>query len=226
MDNIDILKRSDTTQNILNKLRRDIILFRFQNEQQIKEIELSERYECSRNSVRSALLVLEKEGLLVSHKNGTKTISCLTPQDVDNLYDLRRYIELTTIKQIFDNKTVDFSLIFETINCIRTSGNDVESELDFDMLFHTAVIRTGKNKALIQSWANIASVLREIFSLCMTGADQYMKWFSETFKERHIELMGTLMSNKEKSLELFASHIDEAHEASLKAISKLWSSSV
>jgi hypothetical protein len=60
----------------------------------------------------------------------------------------------------------------------------------------------------------------------MTGADQYMKWFSETFKERHIELMGTLTSNKEKSLELFASHIDEAHEASLKAISKFWRSSV
>jgi len=38
--------------------------------------------------------------------------------------------------------------------------------------------------------------------------------------------MGTLMSDKEKSLKLFASHIDEAHEASLKAINKFWSSSV
>lgn len=35
----------------------------------------------------------------------------------------------------------------------------------------TAVVRTGKNKALMQVWINIASVLREIFSLNMTGTD-------------------------------------------------------
>ena len=69
------LSRSGSVQHILRALRRDIIRYRYKDGQQIRELELADKYDASRAAVRGALMVLEKEGLIVTHKNGTRTVS-------------------------------------------------------------------------------------------------------------------------------------------------------
>ncbi len=220
---IDIeYERPDTTKKVLEKLRRDIILYKFKDGEQIKEIELAAKYECSRASIRGAIVMLQREGLIKIHKNGTKSVKCLSKQDVDDIYELREYVELSAVKRIAKNKKRDFSAIFDVINSVYTGGRETHDQLDLDMAFHTAVIAASENRALLQAWNNIANITREVFSLNMTESADYKTWFSQTFQERHIGLMSALFSIEDsaEALSLFKSHIDEAHEISTRALKK------
>lgn len=222
MSNQSLLKRSNTVQNILNDLRRDIILCRYKNHTQVTELGISKKYDCSRAAVRSAFIVLEKEGLIISKGNGTKEISCLSKEDIDNLYELREYLELTSINHFYNKKLTDLSLVFDVVNKFGNLENlNVEEVLELDAQFHTALIKISKNKALIQAWLNISDVIKEVFSMNMTESEEYRNWFLHSFRERHVELMSVLMSSPDKMYELLGNHIKDAHEISLKAVQKL-----
>ena len=216
-----LLDRSDTTQSVLSKLRHDIILYKFQDMQQVKELELSEAYHCSRSSIRSALVILEKEGLIRSYQNGTKAVCCMSKDDIIHLYDLREYIEQTAVKQIIQAKSSNLESITNAISEINHCPNNVASQLDADMKFHTHIITASNNKAILQAWINIASVLRDVFSLNMTESTQYTQWFIETFQERHLELARILLSGRDEAVDAFQLHIQEARNTSISAILKI-----
>ena len=222
MGNQSLLKRSNTVQNILNDLRRDIVLCKYKNHTQVTELGLSKEYNCSRAAVRSAFMVLEKEGLIVSKENGTKGISCLSKDDIDNLYELRGYLELTSIKHFYKKKSKDFSYVFDVVNQFSNIDNlNLEEILELDAEFHTALIKISKNKALIQAWLNISDVIREVFSMNTTESEEYKNSFLQSFRERHIELMTALIHSPEKMHTLLENHINDAHDISVKAVEKL-----
>ena len=219
MQNQSLFQRSTTVQNILKELRRDIMQHKFRNQTQVTELQLAGAYGCSRAAVRNALFVLEKEGLVVTRENGTRSISCFERGDIDNLYELRSYLELTAIKHIASHKENDFTAVLQVVNRFGgTDTLDVEEILELDMQFHTAIIKTSRNKAVLQAWLNISDVVRELFSLNMTESAEYKSRFRQTFRERHLELTAALLGDPEKLLVLMESHIQHAHEVSHKTM--------
>lgn len=216
----NLLSRSDTTQNALSKLRSDIVMYKYKNMQNLREVELSKKYNCSRPAIHSALLVLEREGLIQSHENGTKSVCCITEEYIKDLYDLREYIELTAVKQIISSRSNSLVMISNAVNEINNAVGNLQEQLDADTRFHTYIIMASNNKAILQAWTNISILLREIFSLNMTESRKYKDWFFKTFKQRHIELAEMLLSDNAKAAEAFKTHIREACETSLSAAVK------
>ena len=215
------LNRSDTVQHVLKALRHDIILYHYPNGQPIKEIELCRRYDCSRTAARNAFIILEKEGLIQARKNGTKEVCCLSFQDIDNIYDLRRHIELSSIKQFFAGDTPDMAPVFQAVNDIRAaSETEIAGLLRLDTEFHTAIVKLSQNKALYQAWSNICMVMEEIFTLNMSESDTYKSWFMQTFAERHIDIMSKLLLSEETAISVLSAHIEDAREVSKKAVKK------
>ena len=223
MKNAAALDRSDTVQNVLKELRGDIILYRYRNGEQVKEVELCRKYGCSRTAVRNAFIILEKEGLIVARENGTKEVACLSSRDIDNIYDLRHHIEITSIKQFFAEKGADMSPVFEAINLIRALPDDasVGEILRLDTNFHAAIVHLSKNKALFQTWSNICMVMEELFTMNMSESNDYENWFVKTFAERHIDIMSKILLSEQSVIDLLTSHIEDARETSKKALKKL-----
>ncbi|TBL69111.1 GntR family transcriptional regulator [Paenibacillus thalictri] len=222
----NILSRSNTTKEVLSRIRTDIILRVFKNGEPIRELALSEQYGVSRSAVRNALLVLEQESLIRTLDNGTKVVSCIEPEDIQNLYDLREHIELTSIKQLFSLPNKDFTPIMEVTSRIASSpGLDVTEILEIDAQFHRSIIVCCRNKALLQAWETMIGVMQSIFHLNMTQSREYEEWFLQSFYDRHTRLFTTLLGPPEESIRQFAQHIEDAREISAKAIAQVLKSS-
>lgn len=218
----NILSRSNTTQGVLSRIRIDIILRVFKNGEPIREVALSERYGVSRSAIRNVLLILEQEGLVITLDNGTKVVSCIEPEDIQNLYDLREHIELTSLKQLFSLPNKDFTPIMEVVGRITGhTGRDITEILEMDAQFHRSIIVCSRNKALLQAWETMIGVMQSIFHLNMTQSREYKEWFLQTFFDRHTRLFTTLLGSPEESIQQFAQHIEDARETSAKAISQI-----
>ncbi len=218
-DHYGVLSRNNTVQTVLESFRLDIVLRKYHPGEPVREISLAQKYGCSRASVRSAFFVLEKEGLITALKNGTKQVQSLEPEDIRNLYDLRRHIELTSIRQVFESGHKYCSPMLGALGAVAASdGKNARELLVIDTDFHRSIVASSRNKALLQAWENMAGLLYAIFNLNMTDSKAYEMEFIQTFKPRHIELMGHLMNSPEQSLALMEQHIEEAFAISQRAI--------
>lgn len=221
MENL-IQFRSSTVTPVLQQMRRDMIFGAYPDGAAIRELDLAQRYSCSRTAVRSALLVLEKEGLVAAHPNGTKTVSRLTCEDIHNIYELREFIELTALRQIFRQQNRDLSATLRAVNQIMNSaGLSADMILQIDADFHSSIIQSSRNKALYHAWNNISGVMQTLFQLNISESPEYRDFFLAAFRERHLELFTLFMTDEKTSAEQFSEHIREAREISLKAIEKL-----
>lgn len=216
------MSRSNTTQALLERMRLDIIMRRYEDGEPVRELDIASKYNASRAAVRNAMIVLEQEGLISSLKNGTKKIKLLTMDDINDLYDLRTYIENKAIEQIFNRPGRDFSNLLEIVNQLQESQNRPESEiLSLDTAFHREMVSISGNRAITQAWDIMDGVTEAIFNLNMTESPEYKKWFRETVVDRHRQLAAVLMMSEEQSVQLYSSHIQEARAVTISAMTQI-----
>lgn len=203
----DALKRSSTVQTPLNELRRDIIMKKLENDTHVTELQFAERYLCSRAALRSALAVLEQEGLIRVMPNGTKRICSLTTKDINDLYEFRTYIECSALRQALTSGTLDISKLIQVIE----EAQENDDFLDCDAKFHETLVAMSNNKALLQAWKTFAPVTRELFSLNFSHSQNV----KDAFHTRHMLIIKMLLDRDEAVIDVLRSHIDEAKELSL-----------
>ena len=203
------MTRSTTVQAVLTQLRRDIITEKFDDGTPVKEILFAEEYNCSRAALRGALIVLEQEGLIKVLPNGTKTISLLSKDDINNLYELRNYVECTAVKQLLQKENLDISHLIGVLE--EAKKNPDINFYDSDAMFHEMLIKLSGNKALMQVWKNLIPVMRELFIINCSRK----KSISESLEERHLLIAKLLFERDKKAVEELSKHIEEARILSI-----------
>ncbi|OJU15884.1 MAG: hypothetical protein BGN88_13445 [Clostridiales bacterium 43-6] len=216
-----MMLRSITSIPVISQLRKDIMMRKYADRTALKELTLAKTYQCSRAALRNAFFKLEKEGLITVGTNGTRYVSSLTEDDIFNLYDLRRYIELTAVKQHFSRKKKDLSGVLDSVNeIVNSQGKSLDEIIDIDSRFHRNVIGLSGNKAIDQAWDNISDVIQAVFHLNMTSSELYEIEFLDHFTERHLALFNALMTDEGDCIAKYQKHIEDAMNTSLKAIKK------
>lgn len=201
------MNRSATVQAVLKQLRRDIIMKNLKNDTAVTELQFSQDYGCSRAALRGALTVLEQEGLIRVMPNGTKRISTLSEDDINNLYGLRAYVECSAVKQILEKTTPDISRLMKVLE----DASDTDF-LECDTLFHETLVAMSENKALLQVWRTFVPVIRELFMLNFT----HSQTLKDTIQERHMLIVKMLVNKDERVTEILNSHIEEARRLSIQ----------
>ncbi len=200
------MKRSSTVQAVLKQLRRDIVMKNLKNDTPVIELQFAENYRCSRAALRGALTVLEQEGLISVMPNGTKRICSLSREDINNLYELRTYVECSAAKQILEKKSMDISRLIKVLE-----DADNMDFLDCDAKFHETLVNMSGNKALMQTWKTFMAVTRELFDLNFS----YSKEIKDTLHERHLLIAKLLFDKDEKVIDVLKTHIAEAQQLSV-----------
>ncbi len=195
------MNRSSTVQSVLKQLRRDIVMKNLENDTPVTELQFAEKYGCSRAALRGALTVLEQEGLIRVMPNGTKRISSLSFEDINNLYELRTYVECSAAKHILSKDTMD---IFRLIKVLEEA--DTMDFLDCDALFHETLVDMSGNKALKQVWKTFMPVTKELFMLNFSHSEE----IKDTLQERHLLIAKMFMEKDEKVIDILKNHIAEA----------------
>ncbi len=216
------LSRSSVAGDVLQKLRRDIILQTYPPETKLTEKLLYDTYDISKGPARQILQQLENEGLVTMLENGCKKTIRFSEAEIYDLYTFRNLLETTAIRIIFEKKVKSYSVMLESfIKLENLSKCSDETYFEHDVDFHHSIIEMSGNKYLLRSYENIAPLLCTMFEISYEVSRDS---FYEDDMETHNQLMKSILcDNLESCLNKFEIHINSMINAkkSIEAIKKM-----
>ena len=161
MDRTQITRVSVADQ-VAALLRQRILEGEFRPGTQLQELPLASSLGVSRNTMREAIRILSIEGLLRRSLHRGAAVSQLSLRDVQEIYQLRRMLELPAVLAA---RSPDPSLLEEIRSAVEQYELAVRDRnwtraVTHDLHFHSLLIRFHGNKRLESFYKNMLGELR------------------------------------------------------------------
>ena len=184
------LGRSLHSGRTLTLLRRAIVDGSLVSGTPLVETQLAQQLAVSRGPIRSALSVLESEGLAETLPNGRMVVVGLTAEDVHDLIEVRFELEFTAVRWGLARLT-PLDDVERAMAAIEHAHASDEHLVALDMAFHRALVELGRSRFLLRSWSALAPVIQTLIS---TGNQRLGDREPETHLARIIESHSALMA--------------------------------
>lgn len=151
---------------VAGQLEEDIVLGRLHPRERLVEDELMVRFDAKRHVVRAALQHLEHRGLAERRPNFGVTVKEFSPQEVENLYELRILLESNAARLIpLPVSTEDLEPVRQAMEAHRqaVAGHDLPAIVRANDAFHQEVFTLCGNPMLagaIRQYALMAAPIR------------------------------------------------------------------
>jgi|SRR5581483_10972131 len=154
-------------EQIVHRLRNDILAGRLADGERLTENGLAERYGVSRGPVREALVQLFQEGMLVrNHKVGFK-VAAAAPDSVRQLViPLRRTIETYALRVCHASLTPqDFQRWDEILHRMRFAceQRDFAATAECDIALHRSIVERACQPDVLAIWNTMVARIRRHF---------------------------------------------------------------
>ena len=201
-------------ERVTNLLRDEMIAGKITVGQTLGELELSERLESSRNTIREALRQLLCEGLVDYQRNKGVTVRRLEYNDVKDIYTVRRTLELQALLSTRDiQKEILFGME-ESLNKVEAAvavGNWTEVATN-SLRFHQSIVSILGSQRFDSFFATIIAQLRLLFA---NAPDE--KYFQQPWVEKDRDILNRLLSgDRQSTSERLALYLDESEQKLLK----------
>jgi DNA-binding GntR family transcriptional regulator len=209
------LDRQSTPSQITDALEEEILDGSMKPGERLREAQLAEAFSVSRNSVREALRVLERKGLVrhIPHR-GAEVIK-LTVEDVGDLFRARTVLERAGLRGAAGSKESMALLMHEVEGIERAAqARDTGALLEHDLSFHRILVEQIGSRRLDDQYVTLQRELR----LALSQLDSYdpMKQV-----EDHREIVEALGAGKgDVADDALKSHLDVAAERVLELVAK------
>jgi len=144
---------------VVERLRKALLSGQLAPDEQLRESQLAEFMGVSRGPIREALNRLEREGLVINRSNGRSYVARLSRQDVEEVYSLRRVLELLAVKCACQKGTpADWAAMQGVIDDMTTrlQGGITEQEAaELDVRFHDLLYRAANHQRLLSYWTTL-----------------------------------------------------------------------
>jgi DNA-binding GntR family transcriptional regulator len=152
-------RKKNLAHRIVDTVRREIVRQERLPGTKISEPMLAEAYGVSRAPVREALLQLEREGLVVFDAVGRTRVVEMTPEDFEDLFELRMTLEPAAVEHVTNRFDASLRSRLEA-NIEAMAGAATLAEVSWlDVEFHTIVMEASNRRRLIATWRAIHSQL-------------------------------------------------------------------
>lgn len=129
----------------------------------LTEAILTEELEMSRNPVRTAIKMLQAEGLIVSGYHKSMTVKEITDKDIEEIYQLREIFEGSAFKLIFSsNRFEEYSYRIEekVVRMCAAANNPYEWEVA-DTKMHLEIVSIFENTRINKFYeSNLFELIR------------------------------------------------------------------
>jgi DNA-binding GntR family transcriptional regulator len=158
------LARSLYSGRIAAYLREAIIAGELPVHTALVESRLAESLSVSRGPVRSALTVLEGEGLVHTRPNGRVESMGFTGDDLADLFRVRYELESTGMRW---GLAAGASLepVQDAMRAIEAEGVASKRLVEMDIDFHRALLEFSGSRFLVQSWLALAPVIQAVITI-------------------------------------------------------------
>ena len=138
---------------------------------------------CQPGPIRSALAVLESEGLAETLRNGRMVVVGLSTDDVHDLIAVRYELEYTAVRWGLA-RDAPLDDVESAMRAIEVANASDEHLVELDMAFHRALVALGGSRFLLRSWSALAPVIQTLIS---TGNRRLLDQDPETHLSRIVE---------------------------------------
>ena len=162
---VDVGKRQSTTEHVVDVLRDYLIDGRISSGTRLSEPAITAALNISRNTLREAFHLLVHERLLVYELNRGVFVRDVTAQDVIEVFDLRRVLQLSAIRMV--DKYVPSALT--TMRAAVQTGEVAAATGDWqtagtaNMRFHQAIVGLVGNTRMDETMRRVLAELRLAF---------------------------------------------------------------
>jgi DNA-binding GntR family transcriptional regulator len=180
---------------------------------QLKEVHLAKEMNLTRTPIRKALSRLEKEGLVLIIPNKGAFIRELSPEDIDDIFEVREALELKAAHlAIWRASRDDLNRLTKGLDRREAKLRQREFKYyipEFD--FHEELIKLGKNKILYSMWNSLHNQLQLVRFLKIRSTDIFDKLIASVAEHRKI--LFTIYENEpEKLSKLIIAHVKSAKD--------------
>ena len=145
------------------EIRNLIISGEFAPGERLVESALAERFQVSRGPVRTALMELERVGLVVSVPRKGIQVATFDRADIEELFDVIKAIERVAAQEAAerasDEQITRLHELLEELDEAQTSG-DRSAAVEADLALHRELMLASGNRRLYRIWAEISDEIR------------------------------------------------------------------
>jgi DNA-binding GntR family transcriptional regulator len=147
----------------------------------LSEEKLSRKYQVSRNTLREAFRLLSRERLLVHHMHRGVFVNRPTSEDVRDLFNARRSLELPAVRRASDAPAE----LVRAVGAAVDEGERARAEEDWwrmgsaNMRFHEALAALARSERINEFMRQVLAETRLVFHVMAAPRefhDPYLKW--------------------------------------------------
>lgn len=212
-----VLRDDQTKTRIYGDVLRRILHGDLRPGLRLVEKQLAAEYLVSRTVIREVLFMLLRDGLVErKHNRGSQVIS-FTPDDVEDLYEIRKNLELLALRSAIRSMPLEPLFHFEK-RLQRLEGKPAEhaaaEHAEIDLALHGFMLEYCRNKRLVSYLENI-SQLMHLLRLLGYGLDDVARLAGE----QHVGLVRAFIKRDlELAERLLAEHIDTSKRNALQML--------
>jgi DNA-binding GntR family transcriptional regulator len=158
------LARSVYSGRVAELLREAIVEGALAEGTPLVEAQLAAGLSVSRGPVRSALHVLEGEGLVQTRANGRMVSVRFGPEDVHDLLAVRHELESSAVRRGCSTGS-DVTPVQAAFEAFRQERASTERLVGLDIAFHRALVEFGGSRFLLTAWLALAPVLQAVITI-------------------------------------------------------------
>ena len=198
--------------DIVVRLRQAIASGKLAPGERLQEQHVAESLGVSRGPVREALLVLEREGLVVKNHNRGAVVARLSREDLDEVFSLRLALERLAIQRAVRHAQpahyAALQAVLDQMAVFVQRGITEQESADLDLAFHEILYQASRHQRLLDAWMTLKPQIH-IFLLSRNVAH----WdFRETIVSTHETLYDAVRGQDEAAaVAKIEVHVHEAY---------------
>lgn len=211
------IENSRLVDNALEAMRSAILQGQLAPGERLLEIPLARDLGISRSSLREALQLLEKDGIIYSLPRKGKFVQTFDLRRIDELYSLRMVLECFAADLVCER--IDdggIAALHGALEQMRQAAlnEDVRLLARQDILFHQTIVELAQHSLLQRAWMeNISGKLHILLNITEPTHQP------QDALDRHTRLVeGIISGDRQRAEKLIRLHIDDAWQRAREAV--------
>jgi len=199
---------------IYSTIFTSIVEGNYKRNERLKEAQLAKDFGVSRTPIREVLQQLAQDGMVEIIPNRGAIVKPLTPDDIEEIYEIRKHLELLALDFAIHRLNLDrLSELKERITSIPEIDNFKEAS-ESDRELHRYIIESSHKKRLINMVNQLLRLMQHF---------RYIGFHDPEITKRvtgeHLELIDALiLRDLGKAKMLLADHLENSKKATLHFI--------
>ena len=193
----DLIQSVILREQVVKQIRTAILEGRLRPNDHIVEKNLTDQLGVSRTPVREALILLERDGLVVSYPHRGSFVRDFTVQDVDDIFSMRTALENFAGELIMSKLTaLDYAKLDASVAAQQAAivAGNFKVVRSIDMSFHEFLVDTSKHPLLMRNWRQIVAQIAAVLYIRAEVIQDYDEYLAirdhqgivEAYKQRDL----------------------------------------